>query len=93
MQSFFHNQRSPRFRTTELVGILLVAAIFGLTAWFGISLTLDEGRIAAVWIPNAILLAMLIRVRRGMIGPLFAACFVANVTADHWRHSIERHRA
>ena len=41
--------------------VLVVGGIFGLLAWLGISLTRGDGRIAVVWLPNAFLIAVLMR--------------------------------
>ena len=46
-----------------LLAILFAAILFGFLAWGGVMLTRDESRIAAVWLPNAALVAILMRGR------------------------------
>lgn len=62
--------------------LFAVSLIFGLTAYAGITLTRDSGRIAAVWAPNAILLCVLLKAKREAWLPLLATCFVSNVIAN-----------
>ena len=52
--------------------LFAVSLIFGLTAYAGITLTRDSGRIAAVWAPNAILLCVLLKAKREAWLPLLA---------------------
>ena len=62
--------------------LLMVGLCFGLTAYAGITLTRDTGRIAAVWVPNAILLTILLRTDREARWPLVLVCRVANLAAN-----------
>ncbi|HEX3674145.1 MAG TPA: ATP-binding protein [Rhizomicrobium sp.] len=64
---------------------LALAAAFAivlLTSWGGIELTLSTGRVASIWISNAILLAFLMRTARADWGKLLAAGWAANFAAD-----------
>jgi signal transduction histidine kinase len=68
-------------RATPAV-LAAVAALIFITAWAGIELTWYTGRIAAIWIANAILLSFLLRhSRRDWLGFLAVGC-VANAVAD-----------
>jgi len=46
-----------------LANIAAISIGFGLFAWLGIALARDEGRIAAVWFPNAMLIVVLLRTK------------------------------
>ena len=60
---------------------IMVAGLFGVLAWCSIMLTRSDGRVAAIWIPNALLVAVLLR-SRGLISLRFLPlAFVANVVA------------
>ncbi|WP_183030015.1 PAS domain S-box protein [Altericroceibacterium spongiae] len=59
-----------------------MAFLFGLLAWLGITLTRGEGRIAAIWAPNAVLLAVLLR-RHAREDLLYLpAVYAANIAAN-----------
>ena len=61
---------------------IVVAALFGLLAWCSIMLTRGDGRVAAIWLPNALLVAVLLR-GRGLISlRFFPLAYAANVLAD-----------
>lgn len=66
--------------------LLLVASAvgFGLLAYFSVSLTRDETRIAALWAPNAVMIALMIRLDGrywlGMLVAALAGNIVANLT-------------
>ncbi len=62
--------------------MLAVGAGFGVLASLGIAFTREEGRIAAVWFPNALLLVVLLRSRRERVIYLLFAAFVANIMAN-----------
>ena len=66
----------------SLLGLFLVAAIFGLLAYSGITLTLDTGRIAAFWIGNAVVIGLLLG--RGTVckASVIGLCFLSNVMAN-----------
>ncbi|GGA00097.1 hypothetical protein GCM10010923_05720 [Blastomonas marina] len=66
-----------------LVLLVCAAVFFGFFAWLGITLTRGDGRIAAVWIPNAIALVALLSARRNqrvpLLGAMVAGFIVANI--------------
>ena len=62
--------------------IVLVALLFGVLAWGGIVLTRDESRVAAVWVPNAVLVAILLRGRGLGDWVYLPAVFAANIAAN-----------
>ncbi len=65
------------------VGIFVVTAlIFGLLAYFGVALTRDETRIAAVWIPNAVLVALIMRQGQGRWPMMLIGALTGNVSAN-----------
>ena len=66
----------------DLLVLFAIATTYAALAVAGIVLTREEGRIAAVWLPNAFLLAALLRpgARRDL--DIFAAGFVANMAAN-----------
>lgn len=61
---------------------MLGGILFGLVAYEAISLTRGDGRIAAVWIPNAIAVAYLLRARLGKEILLLAMCWLGNIGAN-----------
>ncbi|MBC2778130.1 PAS domain S-box protein [Parasphingopyxis marina] len=61
------------------VRLVLVAAVFACLAWMGITLTRDAGRIAALWLPNALLVAVILRKKRANALRFVAACNLANI--------------
>ncbi|MEO7239808.1 MAG: MASE1 domain-containing protein [Sphingomicrobium sp.] len=66
-----------------LTTILITALACGLLAYVSIVYTRGSGRIAAVWLPNALLLAV-VAGRRGLpivawLGPAFIANLIANI--------------
>ncbi|WP_164089114.1 ATP-binding protein [Sphingorhabdus sp. YGSMI21] len=62
--------------------IILVSAMFGLLAWGGIMLTQDEGRIAVVWLANAVLVAVILRSAKRHVPYYLAGAFLANIAAN-----------
>lgn len=62
--------------------LALAAIFFGFTGWLGITLTRGDGRIAAVWIPNAIALVALLGARRDQRLPLLGAMVAGFVAAN-----------
>lgn len=64
------------------LAMLAVALGFGVLASAGIALTREEGRIAALWFPNALLLVCLLSAPRHWIPHLLSAAFAANVCAN-----------
>ena len=76
-----------------IAAMAAVGAGFGLLASLGIAFTREEGRIAAVWFPNALLLVVLLRSRSDRVGYFLAVSFLANIMAnlhagDDWYTSI-----
>ena len=67
-----------RNRAGFALQLLLVAACFAVLAWFGITLTRDAGRIAALWLPNAFLVAMILRRDWREAAPFLATCLASN---------------
>jgi PAS domain S-box-containing protein len=66
---------------TRAAGIVVIAVLFGLLAYLSVTLTRGDTRIAAVWIPNAFLLAIMLH--RGRFDPaLTLAALVANSIAN-----------
>ena len=77
----FHNARSARAVNWVLLH-LAAGAIFGVIAYIGIELTRAEGRVAAVWIPNALAVAFLLRIRVPREEMFIATLFCANLAAN-----------
>ncbi|MCB1807252.1 MAG: hypothetical protein KDJ99_19525, partial [Candidatus Competibacteraceae bacterium] len=67
---------------------LLLSLGFFLAAVIGIDLTREAGNVAALWPPNALLLAALLRTppaARWRVWPLYlSGCLAANVAANLW---------
>ncbi|WP_054530955.1 PAS domain S-box protein [Erythrobacter sp. SG61-1L] len=68
--------------------VAFVALAFGLLAWHGITLTRDVGRIAALWLPNAFLVVMILRrpwqhALRFVVPCFFANAAVGFLVGDH----------
>ena len=61
---------------------LLLGVLFGLLAWTSMVLTRYEGRIAAIWVPNAMLAAVLLRGRGRIDLRFFPYAWLANVIAN-----------
>ena len=59
-----------------------LALLFFACAWAGIVLTKGEGRIAALWVPNALAAWWLLRAGRREAGVFFAAAFAGNIAAN-----------
>ncbi|MBH5321918.1 MASE1 domain-containing protein [Aurantiacibacter sediminis] len=76
----------PIERSQHLLRLVLIAALvfvgFGLLASFGISLTRESGRIAAVWMPNAALLVVLLHSRERDLPVLMLSAFAGNIAAN-----------
>ncbi len=79
----FFRLRHSRLHDAAVVA--LTAGLFALLACLGLALALDPSRIAPVWLPNAILLGMLLRSPSGRWPWLLGACCLANlgVNAAH----------
>lgn len=75
----FHVDRT-KLRQAGLV--LLVGALFCALASGGIYLTREHSRIAALWLPNAVLTAILLRRHGGSDQAYLAAGFIGNIAAN-----------
>ncbi|MCW6533711.1 MASE1 domain-containing protein [Sphingomonas lycopersici] len=64
------------------IAALATAVIFGLLSWASITLTRDEGRIAALWLPNAFLVGIVLRDDAARIGWFLLPSLAANVAAN-----------
>lgn len=63
------------------VSIIAIASLFGALAYLGVTLTRDQSRIAAVWLPNAVLVAIMLR--KPSCDPLLVmVAFLANIIAN-----------
>ncbi|MDE1467720.1 sensor histidine kinase [Aurantiacibacter sp. D1-12] len=62
--------------------VIVVALAFFALASFSIELTRDGGRIAAVWVPNSVLLVLLLRGRKEHIPFYLGAAFAGNICAN-----------
>ena len=83
----------PVRRAAGLGPVLLLALAFGLLAWGGITLTRESGRIAALWIPNAVLLAACLRADRRtsihyLVAALAANCAANLAAGDDWTFAL-----
>jgi len=63
-------------------GVLLVALVFGALALLGIWLTRGDGRIAALWLPNGLLTAVLLRRGVQRQGFILSGALLANIIAN-----------
>lgn len=61
--------------------LLVIGLLYGLCAYAGITLTRGEGRIAAIWVPNALLVAVMMRWQQSDVSLVLVA-FFANIVAD-----------
>ncbi len=75
MQSELDRATSWRF----LVRLVILIAIFGILAFFGVALTRDGDRTSAIWLANAFALALLLRSKPSLQLILVAACLVTNL--------------
>jgi PAS domain S-box-containing protein len=66
----------------DLSLIVAVGMLFGALAYLGIMLTREQSRIAALWLPNAVLTALLLRKRQGGDPGYIGAAFLANIAAN-----------
>ena len=60
---------------------LATGALYALVAFVSIELTRDGGRLAAVWLPNALALAVLLRGPAGREGALLGSVLLGNIAA------------
>lgn len=80
--SHAHMSFAVREALSLAAAMLAVGLAFGALASLGIAFTREEGRIAAVWFPNALLLVVLLRTRRERVPFLLGAAFLANISAN-----------
>lgn len=73
---------SSRRAATGALLFLLSAVGFGGLAYLGVALTRDESRIAAVWAPNAVLIALIIRQDVRNWPAILCAAFIGNITSN-----------
>ena len=66
----------------RLAMIAAIAASVFLVAWAGVLLTRQNGRIASVWLANAVAVAILLRSPKQRWPELVAAVLAANFTAN-----------
>ena len=66
-----------------LVGAAAMAAIFACLAYGGIELTRGAGRLATLWLPNAVLAAVLLRARPDTANYHIVGCLIANLAVNH----------
>ena len=64
-----------------ILGPIALAGLFGLLTWCSIMLTRGDGRVAAIWLPNALLVAVLLRSDGLARLRLFPPAYAANVLA------------
>ena len=64
-----------------VLGPIALAGLFGLLAWCSIMLTRGDGRVAAIWLPNALLVAVLLRSEGPGRLRFFPPAYAANVLA------------
>ena len=70
----------------EAVRTFALALLFGILAYLAIVITGSEDRIAAIWLPNAVLVAFILRQERTnpwLICAAFTANLLANIAAGH----------
>ena len=71
-------------RFTSAVGwMALVTALFAASAWAGLALTRELGRVGPIWLSNALLLSALLLSTRHRWPWLMGATFVINVVMSH----------
>jgi PAS domain S-box-containing protein len=69
-------------RLSSVMSLLIIGAIFGALGYFGVTLTLQTGRIAAFWVGNALVIGYLMGRRPGYQMTVVVACFLANILAN-----------
>jgi len=80
--AFYYNRQIPAPALRDLAWFAAAGALFGLLAYVGIALTREHSRVAALWLPNAVMAAILLRKRSGGDFGYLAAAFLGNVTAN-----------
>lgn len=87
MRSTVHIVQHLRMPRPNAFGRLLpqltaMALVFGALALLGLDLTRGTGRIAALWLPNAVLAGMLLRRQNRGSWPYLMTCFAANTLVN-----------
>ena len=77
-----HNALRPPVTFATVVLLLVVVVGFGGLAYVSASLARVEGRVAAVWLPNAVLLALLLARRMKSDWILVVGGLVGNIVAN-----------
>ncbi len=67
--------------------MFLAAAAFCILGLGGIMLTRGEGNFAAVWLPNAVAVALLFKFRPRPLWPILAALFIGSVGSNYFAGS------
>ena len=71
-----------RLEKPPLSSLLAVASVVFVTAWLGIELTRESGRIASIWLANGALLAVLLSSPQKRWPSYLLAAYIANVGAN-----------
>ncbi|MGB3795562.1 MAG: MASE1 domain-containing protein, partial [Alteraurantiacibacter sp.] len=74
--------RSVSIPWRQAVLFCVTALAFGMLAYFGVALTRHESRVAAVWIPNAVLVALIIRRSEARWPVMLVGALVGNYLAN-----------
>lgn len=69
-------------RATVPLRALAIAAVFAALAYTGIALTREPGSIAILWLPNAVLVAVLLRTQIAHSSVYVSACLIANILVN-----------
>ncbi|MBU6296985.1 MAG: MASE1 domain-containing protein [Alphaproteobacteria bacterium] len=70
------------FARNDLVWLVIFAAALALASWASIRMTQHSGRIAAIWLTNAVVLVTLFKTETKRWAQFALVAFVANVVAD-----------
>ena len=70
------------FLVGTVLPLLLLVTVYAAIGWAGIDLTYRDGRIAAVWLPNAVLLAMILRAPHHRSLIYIVAGFLTNLSLN-----------
>ncbi|MBH9537417.1 PAS domain S-box protein [Novosphingopyxis sp. YJ-S2-01] len=74
--------RGGHGRFTFILSLAALVLIYAVVGYQGIQLTYLDGRIAAVWLPNAILLALMLRVSQAQAALYLLAGFLTNIAIN-----------
>ena len=66
----------------DWIPITIVAAVFAACAYAGVFLTRETGRIALLWLPNAIVAGWLLRNHKRSMSLTLVACWIANLVSN-----------